>query len=278
MMSTRKPTTRLLLSQAIPRELRKRVLDLLEARDRCLHAMTEPNVHELRLAARHLQAVLEVCKRVDQENPAMTEARERLHELLALSGPLRDVQLRTLALGRSLGNAAVRRDLERKGLLELRKRERHAARQLALTDPACFIRIATQNWSATTPQVARGALRQAISHRGRKLRERTSLLEPDDPSGLHRARIALKRYRYLLRVFAPYVAERILARSEPIERLQHRLGKWHDTRIPAEWLQGQIKKNALSPGRSVMNLVEQKMAWCDHEQRLLVAYLKRVSW
>lgn len=266
------------MSQHIPRELRKRVLDLLEARDRCLHAMTEPNVHELRLAARHLQAVLEVCKRIDPENPAIAEAREQLHELLALSGPLRDAQLRTLALGRSLGNAAVRRDLERNGLLELRKRERHAVRQLALTDPACFIRIATHNWSAITPQVARGALRLAISHRRRKLRERTAMLEPDDPGGLHRARIALKRYRYLLRVFAPYIAERIQASSEPIERLQHRLGKWHDTRILSEWLQGQIKKNALSPGRSVMNLIEQKMAWGDHEQRLLVAYLKRVSW
>jgi CHAD domain-containing protein len=242
-----------------------------------MHAMSEPDLHSLRLAARQLQAVLEVCQRIAQENAALPKACEQVRNLLHLTGPLRDVQLRTIYLGHSLGNTALRRDLERNCLIELRKKERRAVRRLARIDPACFVRIATLNWSATAPRVARGALRQAISHRARKLRERTAMLELDDPSGLHRARIALKRYRYLLRAFAPYIAELIHARSGPIERLQHRLGKWHDTRILTEWLQGRIKKNALSPGRSVESLVEQKIAWCDREERLLVAYLKRVS-
>ena len=277
-MSSRKAITKPSLSAEVSRELRKRVLDLLQARDRCMHAMTEPDLHALRLAARHLQAALEVCKPIAPRKAALPEACEQVRNLLHLSGPLRDVQLRTIALGRIPGNAAMRRELKRNCLLELRKKERHGARRLARTDLACLIHIATYNWSATTPKEVRIALRQAIGHRGRKLRERIAALEPDDPSGLHRARIALKRYRYLLRVFAPSVAERTQARSEPTGRLQHRLGKWHDTRILYEWLQCQNKKNAVRLGRNAMELIEKKLAWCDHEQRLLVAYLKRVSW
>ena len=200
-MSPRKPTrvARHSLRREIARELRRRARDLIESRDRCALGLTEPDLHALRLAARHLGAVLDVCDELAPDDPGLVQARAGLDELLELTGPVRDVQLRRLAIERAVEDAGLRTALLRTCAREQVGKQKSAALQLARLDLAFVQRLADMAWDDTAPHVARNALRRAMSARRRKLRKRIAAVSPDDADGVHKVRIALKRYGYLLR-------------------------------------------------------------------------------
>jgi CHAD domain-containing protein len=279
-MSGRKPTrvARHSLRREITRELRRCTRDLIASRDSCVRLITEPDLHALRLAARHLGAVLDVCDEIAPDDPVLVQARAELRELLDLTGPLRDVQLRSLAIERAVDDAVLRAALLRTCAREQVSKQKSAALRLARLDLECVRQLADMAWDDTAPDVVRGALRRAVRNRRQKLRERIATVSPDDADSVHKARIALKRYGYLLRAFAPYAGRSIRARSKPVERLQRRLGSWHDARVMDDWLHDQSRKKTMSRWRAALHQVREQFAWCDEEQVLLVARLQRGSW
>ena len=235
-------------------------------------------MHALRLAARHLGAVLDVCDEIAPDDPVLVQARAGLDELLELTGPVRDVQLRRLAIERAVEDAGLRTALLRTCAREQVGKQKSAALQLARLDLAFVQRLADMAWDDTAPHVARNALRRAIRARRRKLRKRIATASPDDADGVHKVRIALKRYGYLLRAFAPYAGASVRARSTPVKRLQRRLGSWHDARVMADWLEDQSGRKTMLRWRTALRQVREQFEWCDREQVLLVARLQRGSW
>jgi CHAD domain-containing protein len=240
--------------------------------------MTEPRLHALRLAARHVGAVLDVCDNIAPDDAALLRARAELDELLDLSGPVRDAQLRNLAIENAVEDADLRAALLRTCAREQVSREKSAARRLARLDLVWVLRIEDRKWQDTSPRLARAALRAAIRRRRRKLLKRVAALRPDDADSVHKARIALKRYRYLLHVFAPYAGDSAGTWTATIGRLHHRLGRWHDARVTDHWLDTQSAKRSMQQRRTALRRVREQFEWCDHEQVLLVAFLKRVPW
>jgi CHAD domain-containing protein len=279
-MSGRTPTrvARHSLRREFTRALRRRTRDLIDARDQCVQVITEPDLHALRLAARRLGALLDVCDEIAPDDPVLGQVRAALRELLDLTGPLRDVQLRSLAIEGAVDDAVLRAALLRTCAREQARKQKSVAPRLARLDLACVRQLVDVAWDDTAPDVVRGALRRAIRNRRKKLRKRIATVSPDDADSVHKARIALKRYGYLLRAVAPSAGQSIRARSGPVARLQRRLGSWHDARVMDDWLRDQARKKTMSRWRAALHQVREQFAWCDEEQVLLVARLQRGAW
>ncbi|MCB0808846.1 MAG: CHAD domain-containing protein [Flavobacteriales bacterium] len=214
--------------------------DLLLAVDRCLAHLGTERVHDLRVAIRRTLPVLELATVVLPDAAPWKALHQELHGLLRLTGPLRDRQLfriRLQALGRrerALRKApeallAKARDQEREQKLAVRHAlEEHAELFIGLHQAAAAI-------GRSTPQPG-ADLMEVVAHSRDRMERRWSQVLPGDPHTLHRARIAVKRHRYLLEALAPVLEPDVLAETEQHRHVQRLIGRWHDELLFREWL------------------------------------------
>jgi len=249
-----------------------------EALERCGRELTEPAVHALRLAARHLAPVVEVFHALDPDNRRSRRLREHLRRILDLTGALRDIQLRRIHLEATVGDGSLRNALLARTDREERKEERKVRKEL---DRLALERKVQRGLRALGPIADTDAelvLRATLEKGRQRLHRRILKLRADRPRTLHRVRVAVKRHRYLLESFALHLPPVHTTHRRTLKRLQERLGHWHDEWILAEWLlAGQKDLRPILRARSV-TLTTERMAWCEAEQRRLaraLAGLKR---
>jgi CHAD domain-containing protein len=191
------------------------------------------SVHELRVAIRRLSAALELASALGHE--LRPRSRRMLRKLMALLSPLRDAQVQVQAVASVARSDATRRVLDqlRARQKTLRRATRRRLRALELTPLRKDVSSSLKALQHETPggeavtQVVIGEL----ARRHVELERKRQLVATDDARALHRSRLALKGYRYLLEILAPLLPAHAESLRTSTAELQDRLGEAHDRHV-----------------------------------------------
>lgn len=224
--------------------------ELRMLRQACQNHPSPAAVHRLRVAIRRLLAGLDLTRGLPAARSRRT-ARRALRNLLRALGPARDA-----AVSRKLAATLHPRPAGVSGLeTQLRRRAVRLAAALAQT----------LGHSRPHRAVARYVkkLRRAIRHRAGRLAEVSVVIAADTRSrrrlahrwprstaedrAFHRARIAVKRRRYLLELFAALGRTPGPAELKRLHQLQRILGAWHDGAVLGAHTQRLAGRGKISP-------------------------------
>lgn len=220
----------------------RRYFTTVLAKEAAVRAGSTQAVHEMRVAARHLEVLLRMFRGF---GPSWAVgARPRVRGLIKRLGAVRDCDVQLAYLGTLLTSLA---DEERKAFEPMRERlaTQHAQARTrllrALDSPA--IRHWVQDWErhlhagaagspraqrATTAEIARALVRDAA----RTLRKRARRIDKDSaPDDYHEVRIRAKRLRYTLDAFAELYGEAAQSYTKALGRLQTVLGEYNDASV-----------------------------------------------
>ena len=204
----------------------------------CRTAPTRGAVHTLRVDARRLQALVEVLSHATGAPPkALRRLAKVAAEPLKALAPLRDDQVQRRRVGRTEGTRAIEALLEHVRSREARHKKR-ARRALARIDRKHAEAVARQvrkgvvrRQGAPTPGERTLLLLTAVDGAATDLRSRLARLDASAPRTLHKLRIALKHFRYMVEI-AEEVSPNVHIASQPTLRsLQRRLGQVHDADV-----------------------------------------------
>jgi len=243
------------------------VLRTWAAHARCLLSPEEPAVHELRRAVRQLQALVDVLDRAAPHARPVRRARKVLRQLLRCSGALRDAQVRVLNLSaRGSGPRWSARIIQ-----QARKAEREEARRCRTGFAQIPVARLGRVLGVVPEERAHSAWRLCIDHRRERLLRRINAIDPADDRSLHRARVALKRYRSVLELDARGDA----GGRRHLRTLSARLGRWNDERLMLAWIAEQERTGPL-PSALHPELHRRQVA-TDRSRGLLVRGLLRLA-
>lgn len=216
-------------------------------------------IHRLRVATRRLRAALRMLREVAPAGEAESTADE-LAWLCGAIGAVRDLDM----LAQLLEDRATRlepdfiRALEPLSDTIRRQRTVEKERLVAALDSERY-RGLVQRLGAVAPQAtADGVTLGAVAARlvrpqlRAMLRAGAGLDEASPPETLHRLRVRVKKLRYALeplRAVGGKPARRMLRR---LERVQERVGMYHDAVSAAAWLHGWAAESRDAPAMAMM--------------------------
>jgi CHAD domain-containing protein len=203
-------------------------------------------IHRLRVATRRLRAALRMLREVAPDAEEAESAADELGWLCGAIGAVRDLDV----LAQLLQDRATRlesdfiRALAPLSTTIRRQRAIEQERLVAALDSERYGGL-VQRLSAIAPEpAADSATLGAVAARlvrpqlRAMLRAGAGLDEASPPETLHRLRVRVKKLRYaveLLRSVGGKPARRLLRR---LERVQERVGMYHDAVTAAAWLRG----------------------------------------
>jgi len=214
----------------LEKQIQRLVGDLSQVVSKLEKDVKPKSVHRLRTTIRRIESA------VSYSNPDLGKKLERsveqLGELRNRAGRVRDIDVQTRLLDQ-IGNRSTTRD--RKILIDLlaRKRERQARRLASaltrLADAKFFSRmerIATKIGAGPSPDNRPFAPLEEARLQLVGLAGDFSSHQPLKPNRLHRARIQLKKIRYLAELADDSPQRKALLAE--LKGVQDALGQWHD--------------------------------------------------
>jgi CHAD domain-containing protein len=196
-------------------------------------------VHDLRTASRRLLSVLAVVERICARKAARRLAR-RVDDILGRLGALSDLTVQR-ELSSRLEIPAGKRALVRYGRTlerDLRRSVRKARRQILPQEASALRRDARRirrrlrkrsegNGDTGGSRQVLNAARSSFS----ELRTRRRAVDPTRLDTLHRMRLSLKRFRYLMETLEPLVPGVSKDALEALHALQTNMGDLHDLEV-----------------------------------------------
>jgi len=224
--------------------------DFDEAVGKCRGALSEKRVHALRLSGRRCVPILEIMRALHPRDATWRTARHLVKGIIRVLGPLRDAQVRQLRL-KEMNGVGTRALISRAKAEEQRARpSAKAALGLVGRLP---VRALEDALSLGQPQEL-DELSQAISRlmheRQRTMQERKVAVHVPEIMSIHRARISLKRYRYLLLAIKPCLNAQQRKRLPALKTVQTAIGEYHDAALFRAWLKTSGKPGAQIPACS----------------------------
>jgi CHAD domain-containing protein len=193
-------------------------------------------VHDLRVAIRRFLAIIDVClyleKKFDPE-----KCRRALKGVLDTSSRLRDVQVERQWIAKSLeGNPELQAfdadaaDRESKAVRDLKKILRKNPKP---PNPVLKARDRIRKVLANRqPPEMRKAAITAVDDHYRRLNKRLSKVNPYDTGSIHRARVALKQFRYAAEIAQPLAGNRLTPQVlRECRNIQGRMGLIQDMEV-----------------------------------------------
>ncbi len=210
--------------------------DFDRAVEKCRRKSSEPRVHALRLACRVCVPVLEVMRELHPRDAAWRTARRLVKGIGKTLGPMRDAQVRQLLL-------KDRKSNDRKALMAKARNEERLARPSveAVLDLVGQLSAdaVREVFKSNTPAQLEGlsdAISRLLARRTLRLKQYQAAVKSSDPASVHRARIALKWYRYLLLALEPCLTAAQSRRLPALKAIQSTLGEQHDAHLFQAWL------------------------------------------
>jgi CHAD domain-containing protein len=227
--------------EAARRTLRARLSVVREFLPRALAQPSDPeNVHQLRVGTRRADAALRLFEPCLPE-PVFSIARKRLRKLRRAAGEARDWDVFALSLPTRRRHSKVP---QRPGLDHLlgyalderaaaqRHLDRRGRKEMERFDALVAQTITSLRYAPPVPTLLELA-RATLQPRRNEL-HRTAAADLSDYSHLHQVRIAGKRLRYAMEVFADCFAPAFRDRLYPrIEEMQEMLGEINDSHVAA---------------------------------------------
>lgn len=247
-------------------------------------------VHEMRVAARHLEVLLRAFRGY---GPAWAvRTRGRLRGLIKSLGGQRDVDVQIAFLDSTLADASDERRASLAPIRErLLKQQARARERLLRTLDSPPVRAWTQDWQRQlrepppgSPRAQRSATaevaRRLIREQARALRKRVRKLESgSDAEGFHEVRIRAKRLRYSVDAFAPLYGGAATAFLDALARLQTVLGEYHDAKVREQRFTELVSRGPRLPAATsfqVGRLVERDAQGFERFQRRFERAYRRV--
>ncbi|MBI3886430.1 MAG: CHAD domain-containing protein [Opitutae bacterium] len=223
---------------------------------RCQRHCGRRSVHDLRVATRRLLAHLDLLG-VLLDEAAVTKARRLLKRRLAAFAALRDGQVQLELVGAQLRTFPELRPLQ----VALEKSERKSIaiaaqalghdrndklrKQLAVVTSrlaaACALAGADRRHGA--------AIARAMADRLKQAAQRQSAAG-QDPDAIHRTRVAMKKYRYLLEALRPLLRRVEGRRYERLVDFQNVTGDLHDIAVLLARIESMVAKEKLEAWRT----------------------------
>jgi CHAD domain-containing protein len=216
-------------------------------------------VHDLRTSARRLLSVLESIEAV-QDCKAVRRLARRVKRILDRLSVPRDLSVEQTTLARVGGNVVAVRSFERQLDREYHESLRQSQRALdrvkmgELRSDEKGIERRLERGGATEGAVRRDLLGAARAACDRVLRMR-ALIDLSRVQTLHRTRIALKNFRYLMEAMSPLVPGATRAALEALHGLQTTLGDLHDLEVLSGALSGHVAAGGSPPAPAALSPV-----------------------
>jgi CHAD domain-containing protein len=234
-----------------------------------VHSPHAGAIHDLRVAMRRFSQVLSACKACFPARP-VRKMRRRLKLIMTLAGEVRDTDVALQLIA-----AAGASSLEAK----LRARRKTAAKTLVAALKHWTARKSVSKWRAALESgIPSRELRQskaeAFAHRelprlgARFFREGARAAAPEASAGeRHRFRLAAKKFRYTLELFAEFYSPAAAHWITQVKELQSLLGAMDDCRSVrhlVDALGGNPKIEASLKKRQRRKSLEFRRAWTAH--------------
>jgi CHAD domain-containing protein len=222
--------------------------EMASHRDAALDWNDPEGVHDMRVASRRLRSALRDFSPYMRERPLKTCAKQ-IREIAQCLGRVRDldVSIATLEKLASRCPADVLPGIERLIQERIKRREPERASLEKIIARERFEQLVSEfhqaSRRATRPKVSkikddvteptfRETSREIIAKRVDELEQiGSTVFEPFRQKRLHRMRIAAKRVRYSIQLFAQCLPDAVNAVAEPVARLQGNLGDLHDADV-----------------------------------------------
>lgn len=215
--------------------------EVVEARRRVLRRGSGAAIHDLRVATRRLQAALEVFGPRLPERPRRRLDR-RARRIRRLLGPVRN----TRVLRAMLRQLRVRPDSDESRLVALMVRRlgrpalrKRGAERRALPGIGKRVRSLVRGM-ARHPEGVPAPAGAALPGRVEAVSLAASMAGEGDPESMHRLRIAVKRYRYVLEVLAEAGSPSLEPSIRGAREVQRELGRLHDLDVLIEWVRDAV--------------------------------------
>lgn len=260
------------------RALEGRIARLLELTAREDWRLDAEHLHDVRVASRRVRAVLEL---VDPDiYPKYNRHLRQLRNLTRALGAPRehDVHLTLLSAQQStpmepLDLAALEhaQELLERARRQTQKRMARILTRLCVSECEGLLRVPSLP-DPFAPGDAATSARSCLEPRLRAaLDPLPSLAAQEDPSGMHAARIQIKKTRYTLEILAPILGGPSLPMLDRLRELQTALGEHHDLATLEAFLwelhQGLSARNRMTLASGLLAIVgriaEARRAWFD---------------
>jgi CHAD domain-containing protein len=235
----------------------------------CRRKPTRRAVHTLRIDCRRLEALLEV---LDHTTRVPSKALRKLGgvaaDTLDALSPLRDDHVHRRRIAEGGDGRGVQALLDDVGRREARHKKR-ARTALAGIDLARADQVAqrvrrgvVRRQGAPTLHDRTVLLLAAVDGAATTVRSRLALMDPARPRTLHKLRVAIKRFRYIVEIAKEVAPNVHVAAQRTLRSLQRRLGAVHDADVLgariARFVDGRPKHRA--DMRALMTLVDSSRA------------------
>jgi len=245
--------------------------DVVEARRRVLRRGSGAAIHDLRVATRRLQAALEVFgPRLPEKSRRRLDRRAR--RIRRQLGPLRN----TRVLRAMLRRLRVRPDSDESRLVaDLVRRLDRPARAKRGADrrdlPGIGKRVRTLLRGMTRrPEGIAAPSGAALPERVEAVARAASMAGEGDPESMHRLRIAVKRYRYVLEILAETGVPSLEPSIRAAREVQRELGRLHDLDVLIDWVRGTARVPAAAT--FLRRLLRLRVRQAGKVQRRLVRF------
>jgi CHAD domain-containing protein len=233
------------------------------------HSPHAEAIHDLRVAIRRFAQALSACKACFPTR-SVRKMRRRLKPIMRLAGEVRDTDV-ALQLIAAAGDSSLE--------AELRGRRKTAAKSLLASLRHWTARKSVSKWrsaleSGIPPRELRQSKAEAFAHRelprlaARFFREGARAAAPQASAGeRHRFRLAAKKFRYTLELFAEFYGPAAAHWTAQVKGLQSLLGAMNDCRAVrdlVETLGGNPKVEASLKKRQRRKTLEFRRAWAAH--------------
>ncbi len=231
-----------------------------------VHSPQADAIHDLRVAIRRFAQVLSACKACFPPRP-VRKIRRRLKPIMTLAGQVRDTDV-ALQLIASAGAKSLE--------AQLCARRKTAAKSLVASLKHWTARKSVSKWrsaleSGIPPRELRQSKAEAFAHRelprlaARFFREGARAAAPESSAGeRHRFRLAAKKFRYTLELFAEFYSPAAAQWIAQVKELQSLLGAMNDCRAVRDLvaaLGGNPKIEASLKKRQRRKTLEFRRAW-----------------
>jgi len=220
--------------RALEERWQRLAAELERNRRRC----TEGGIHDLRVAARRLLAVLDLANAV-LPGEVSPRSRRVLRRTLKFFSPLRDCHVRILALRALTRRFTVARPLVREAQALEKELVRGAARAIARFDAAALERevaaialsLAAMDGTPQRSSAAVTALAGIAAKKYLRVASRGMHLSAGDTKTIHRLRVAFKEFRYAMEALLPVFHETGKGRLKAMSAFQDRMGEIQDVEV-----------------------------------------------
>ena len=228
--------------------LTRRLEEMYSLRERALDFNDPEGVHDMRVSSRRLRSALRDFSTYLKKNK-LAGPTEVIKSLADALGQVRDDDVAIMELQKIRGEAPPERAADIQQLIDIRVLKRNQARRSlqSLLSPRKLNRLKREFNEAlpaalavskrkkdetTYYQVATAVIKKRV---GELKGLADSLHKPHRTKRLHRMRIAAKRLRYAVELFAPCWGDRSMSFGRQIAQMQSSLGGLHDCDVWIEY-------------------------------------------